>query len=223
MAEEPLTDDEQIEELKRLTREYAPVIVLGAALGVAGLFGWRYYQTYKTDQALKAASQFTQMTVAMQANDGKKARSLAEGILKDYGRTPYADQARLALARMDIEESHDAEAVAPLTAVMNESKDSQLAQIARLRLARVLIDLGKSDEALNLVADTSKAGSFAGHYHELQGDALAAKKDVAGAVAQYKLALQNPGDGGADSAIIEMKLADLGASANAPTSPAKVK
>jgi predicted negative regulator of RcsB-dependent stress response len=41
MAED-LTDDEQLEEVKRYVREYAPVLIVGALLGAGGLFGWRY-------------------------------------------------------------------------------------------------------------------------------------------------------------------------------------
>ena len=63
---------------------------------------------------------------------------------------------------------------------MNTSKDSELKQIARLRLARVLIDQGKPDDAIKLLADGSP-GSFAGRYHEVHGDALVAKKDIPGA------------------------------------------
>jgi predicted negative regulator of RcsB-dependent stress response len=42
----------------------------------------------------------------------------------------------------------------------------------------------------------------------VHGDALYAKKDIAGAIAEYNAAL-SAGDGGADSALLELKLADL--------------
>ena len=71
--------------------------------------------------------------------------------------------------------------VEPLTTVMNGSKDAELKQIARLRLARVLIDQGKADEALKLL-DLGTAGTFVGRYHEVRADALSAKKDTAGAI-----------------------------------------
>ena len=221
MAEEFLTDAEQVEEVKRLFKEYAPVIVLGVLLGGGGYFGYKYYQNYVTGRAIKAAEEFNLMGLALQTNDTKKARSLAEGIIKDYSSLPYADQARLALARIAVDEGHGAEAIAPLTEVMNNSKDSELQHIARLRLARVLIDQGKPDEALNLLT-VAQAGTFAGRYHQVRGDALLAKKDSAGAINEYKTALSSAADGGVDGSLIEMKLADLGANGDAPTTP-KVK
>jgi predicted negative regulator of RcsB-dependent stress response len=146
------------------------------------------------------------MTVAMQADDRKKSRALADGLVKDFPSSPYADQAQLAIARMNVEDDHSADAVAPLTQVMNDSKDSELKQIARLRLARVLIDQGKPDDAIKLLA-AGTPGSFAGRYHAVRGDALYAKKDIAGAIAEYSAAL-SAGDG-ADGALLELKLADL--------------
>ena len=221
MAEEFLTDAEQAEEVKRLFKEYAPVIILGVLLGGGGYFGWGYYQKYMTGRAVKAGEEFSLMSAALQVNDTKKAKSMAEGIINAYSSLPYADQARLTLARIAVDEGHDADAVAPLTEVMNNSKDSELKQIARLRLARVLVDQGKSDEALNLL-NVAGAGSFVGRYHQVRGDALLAKKDSSGAINEYKLALSAPQDGGVDNSLIEMKLADLGANGDAPTTP-KVK
>ena len=59
---------------------------------------------------------------------------------------------------------------------MNDSKDTELRHIARLRLARVLIDQGKPDDALKTLAD--EPGAFAARYHEVRGDAFLAKKDL---------------------------------------------
>jgi predicted negative regulator of RcsB-dependent stress response len=209
MAEEYLTDDEQLEAVKGFAREYAPVLLIGALLGAGGLFGWRYYQNYQNEQGLKAAAQFAQVTASLQGNDDAKSRLAADDLIKNFPSSPYADQARLVLARIDVDAGQDANAVAPLTDVMSNSKDSELRQIARLRLARVLIDQGKPDDAIKLLAE-GNPGSFAGRYHEVHGDALYAKNETAGAVTEYKAALDAGDAGGVDAAMVEMKLADLG-------------
>ena len=207
MAEEYLTDDEQLEAVKHAFKEYAPWIVGGIILGIGGWYGIQYYRSHQNEVALQAAAQFSQMATALQANDVQKSRQIADALIKNYPSSPYADQAQLTIARMDVESGHDADAVAPLTQVMNNSKDSELKQIARLRLARVLIDQGKPDDAIQLLA-SGTPGSFAGRYHEVRGDALAAKKDIPGAVAEYKASM-SAGDAGADEAVLELKLADL--------------
>jgi len=209
MAEEYLTDDEQLEAVKRHFVEYAPWIVGGLILGLGGWYGFQYYRSHQNERALQAAAQFEQMTIAMQADDHKKSRAMADALVRDFSGSPYADQAQLAIARMNVEDGHGADAVAPLTQVMDDSKDAELRQIARLRLARVLIDQGKPDDAIKLLA-AGIPGNFAGRYHAVHGDALYAKKDITGAIAEYSAAL-SAGDAGADGALLQLKLADLAA------------
>jgi predicted negative regulator of RcsB-dependent stress response len=209
MTEEYLTDDEQLEVVKRFTREYAPVLIIGALLGAGGLFGWRYYQNYQNEQGLKAAAQFAQLTTSLQGSDVAKSRQAANDLITSFPSSPYADQAKLVLARIAVDAGQDANAVAPLSEVMNNSKDTELRQIARLRLARVLIDQGKPDDAIKLLSE-GNPGSFAGRYHEVHADALYAKNDTAAAVTEYKAALDAADAGGVDAAMVEMKLADLG-------------
>jgi predicted negative regulator of RcsB-dependent stress response len=207
MAEEYLTDDEQLEAVKRAFTEYAPWILGGVVLGVGGWFGIQYYRSHQNAVAMQAADQFTQMTAALQVNDSQKSLQIAAGLIKDFPNSPYADQAQLTIARIDVDGGKAAEAVAPLTQVMSHSKDAELKQIARLRLARVLIDQGKPDEAIKTLAEGTP-GSFAGRYHAVRGDALYAKKDIPGAVAEYNQALATS-EGGAESAMLQLKLADL--------------
>jgi predicted negative regulator of RcsB-dependent stress response len=207
MAEEYLTDDEQLEAVKRAFSEYAPWILGGVVLGVGGWFGVQYYRSHQNAQAMKAAEQFTQMTAALQMNDSQKSLQIADGLIKDFPASPYADQAQLTIARIDVDSGKAGDAVAPLTQVMNNSKDAELKQIARLRLARILIDQGKPDDAIKTLAEGTP-GSFAGRYHDVRGDALYAKKDIPGAVAEYQQAL-GTSDGGAEASLLQLKLADL--------------
>lgn len=207
MAEEYLTDDEQLEAVKRAFTEYAPWILGGVVLGVGGWFGIQYYRSHQNARAMQAAEQFSQMAAALQMNDAPKSLQIANGLIKNFPSSPYADQAQLTIARIDVDSGKAAEAVAPLTEVMNNSKDAELKQIARLRLARVLIDQGKPDDAIKTLAQGTP-GRFAGRYHEVHGDALYAKKDIPGAIAEYNQALGSS-DGGADAALLQLKLADL--------------
>ena len=148
MAEEYLTDDEQLEAVKRAFTEYAPWILGGVVIGVGGWFGIQYYRSHQNAMAMQAAEQFTQMTAALQMNDAQKSLQIADGLIKNFPSSPYADQAQLTIARIDVDSGKPADAVAPLTQVMNNSKDAELKQIARLRLARILIDQGKPDDAI---------------------------------------------------------------------------
>jgi predicted negative regulator of RcsB-dependent stress response len=212
MAEEYLTDDEQLEHVKRVAAEYGPWTIGAVVLGLAVVTGYRYYQGHQDQRAFAAAAQFQAMSSAVQGNDQAKARQIADGLTKDFPGSPYTDQAQLALAGLYVDQGEDANAIAPLTAVMDHSKDAELKRVARLRLARVMIDQGKPDEALGLLSDDP--GAFAGRYHDVRGDAYLAKSDPQKAAEEYKAALAEAslGGGGMDAALLTLKIADLGLS-----------
>ena len=221
MAEDYLTDDEQVEHVKRVVAENWVWVLGGLALGAALIFGYRYYDGYRNDRALRAAAEFGDMTSALERDDRNKSRQIAAQLIKDYPNSPYADQAQLVTARLAVDDGQLANAVAPLTQVMSNSKDTELRHIARLRLARVLIDQRKPDEAIKTLAEDTP-GAFAARYHEVRGDAFYAKNDVKAALTEYQAAFL--GDAGsADSALLQLKIADLSAAAPvaaAPTAPA---
>lgn len=219
MAEDYLTDDEQLEHVKRLAAEYGPWTVGAIVLGLALVVGYRYYLSHQNALALAAATRFDGVTAAMQSGDPVKARELAESLVTAYPGSPYADQSRLALAGLYVTQGQDASAIAPLSEVMDHSKDAELRRIARLRLARVLIDQGKPDDALNLLA--GDPGAFAARYHEVRGDALYAKKDLQKAAEEYRAALAADSSGDLDAALLSLKIDDLGLPAAAPAAQAK--
>jgi predicted negative regulator of RcsB-dependent stress response len=220
MAEDLLTDDEQWEAIKLFIRENAIWLLAGVALAFAIVYGMRYYRDHRTTQEMNAAAQFDLLTAAVDANDRVGARRTAMSILTAYPASPYADQAELMLARLSVDEGQEVNAITELTHVMNESKDTQLRHIARLRLARVLIDQGKPDDAISALSAVAP-GKFEGHYHEVRGDALYAKKDVSGALREYRAALEGGDEQSPDTAVLELKIADLGAIVVPPAQKAK--
>jgi len=212
MVDEYLTDDEQAEALKTWWRENWAWVVSGIVLGIGLLSGWSYYQrstTQKSESAAAALDEFANV----QANDKAKADTLFKQLTEDYKSTPYAMQAQLLQAQQAVETNDLPRAEAALRIVMGDSKDPELAQVAKSRLARVLIEEGKSDEAL-AVLDVAKAGAFAAQFHEVRGDALYAKHDLAGARGEYETALAAyKADGQADTSLLEYKLQDVSGTA----------
>jgi len=168
---EDLSDNEREEQLRRFWAENWLWIVGGIALGLGGLAGWQYWQKSK----LNASEQDAAV---------KKAGDL-RGL---HPKSPYADQADLALARFAVDTRDFDEAAKRLRTVAETSRDHELRLIAQSRLARVLSEQGKHEEALKLL-DVTNAGSFTPLFHEIRGDVLAAKGDVAGARQAYDAAL----------------------------------
>jgi len=218
MAEDYLTDDEQLEHVKRLFAEYGPWTLGAVIVGLGLAFGYRYYNQHMNERALDASTQFGNMSAAVDGNDPARARQIADGLIKTYPHSPYADQAQLVLARLAVDANQEAGAVGPLQEVMEHSKDAELRHIARLRLARVQIDQGKPDAALQTLSDPP--GAFAARYDEVRGDAYYAKKDPVKAAELYRKALGEGDPQSMDSALLALKIADLGLAPAGSPAPA---
>jgi hypothetical protein len=135
MAEDYLTDDEQLEHVKQLFAEYGPWTFGAIVVGLGLAFGYRYYNQHMNERALDASAQFADMSAAVDGNNPVKARQIADGLIKSYPSSPYADQAQLVLARLAIDADQEAGAIGPLQEVIDHSKDVELKHIARLRRA----------------------------------------------------------------------------------------
>lgn len=185
---EDLSDNEREEQLRRFWRENWLWIVGGIALGLGGLAGWQYWQKSKLTSAEQDESSYVALLEALSKNSKDEAVKKSDDLRKLHPKSPYADQADLALARYFVD-TRDLDAAAKrLRNVADASRDPELRLIARSRLARVLSEQGKHDEALNLL-DVATAGAFTAAFHEARGDVLAAKGDSAGARQAYDAAL----------------------------------
>jgi len=156
------------------------------------------------------------MVQALERGDRSQALVDLGELEREHAGSAYTDQARLLAARVYVDNDELDKAAAELAEVSEHSKDRDLGQIARLRLARVQISQGKTDAALATVGDAAGAGAFAARYHEVRGDALYAKGDKAGALAEYRSA--QTADPATDAQLLSLKIGDL-ASAAAPATP----
>jgi len=152
------------------------------------------------------------MIEAMEKGDRTQAFVRLGELERDYPSSPYADQAKLLAARVYVEGNELDKAAQELAIVMNQSKDHELALVARMRLARVEIAQSKPDAALATL-NAAEPGAFAARYHEVRGDAWYAKGDRPAALKEYRSAAGSPDLG--DAALLDLKIADLAADAPA--------
>jgi predicted negative regulator of RcsB-dependent stress response len=201
---EDLSDIERAEQVRAFLRENLLFAVLALALGVAVVAGYRYWQAKRTGGAEQSESEYSTVITALSSGDRDRAVELSRGLRTQHAGSPYADQADLAIAKLDVARRDYEAAATLLRSVMDGANDPLLRQVARTRLARVLIQQGKHDDALALLP-IDEAGGFAALYHDLRGDALAAKGDAAAARAEYTAALDGAESSGIDSAYVALK------------------
>jgi predicted negative regulator of RcsB-dependent stress response len=209
-----LSEKEQWEQIRSWVRDNGLWVVAGVAVAVAIIGAWRWWQAHLDARGIQAGALYTQMITALEHGDRSEAFVRLGELERDHASSPYADQGKLLAARVFVEEHELDKAAHELTTVM-DSKDHALALVARMRLARVEIAQGKSDQALATL-NAAEPGAFAARYHAVRGDAYYAKGDRTTALKEYRSA-QGAVDAG-DSALLDLKIADL--TAAAPPTPA---
>lgn len=204
-----LEEQEQIDKIKDWWRDNGKLVILAvmACLLTIGAFqGWRYY---KAQQAERAAVLFGQLDQAERAGDAKKVRDIGAQIVINYGSTQYAGMAALAAAKASFLTGELEEARKTLQWVVDKAREEEMRDVARLRLAGILLDDKKYDEALKLLA-VKPRDAYAVLYEDLKGDVLGAQGKTEEARAAYRLALQKSDQTGSYRQLIELKLDALG-------------
>jgi len=202
-------EQEQLDELKAWWKQHGNLVLLAVALVVlviAGLQGWRHYQR---SQALAAATLYAQLEEADRAGDHKKLRDIAGQITSRYASTAYGTFAALSAARASFGAGDLAGAKSQLLWVMGNASEDEVRDIARLRLAGVLLDEKAYAEALKQL-EAKPLESMAGLYADLKGDVLAAQGKKADARNAYQLALDRSEAGSPYRSVVQLKLDGLG-------------
>lgn len=204
-----MTDSEREEQLRNWWRDNWSWLVSGIALGILLLAGWRYWAGLQQENAAEAGGLYRQMLAASGGNDFGTMERLQQQLADDHGSTPYVDQASLLLARMYVETGQYDRAAPLLRSVMEGSDDDELREVARLRLARVLIEQDMPADALALLP-AGVQGPFAPLALEIRGDALHATGDIEAARSAYAAALTaDSAAGGVSRELLQLKLQDL--------------
>lgn len=204
-----LEEQEQLAELKAWWKDHGTYVVLAiaaCAVALAGYQGWRHY---RHSQAAAAAALYAQLDEADRARDRNKVRDLAAQLAGNYGSTPYGALGAMAAARVSFESGDLADAKTRLAWALEHAREDAVKDVARLRLAAVLLDEKNYPEALKTL-DSKPPDAMAGLYADLRGDILVAMGNHAEARNAYQLALDKSEGGSPYRATVQLKLDALG-------------
>ncbi len=214
--DELLTDQQQADRVKGWLRSNGPFLAGGIILGLGILFGWNQWQGWGGQRAELASDFYEEFMVTARSNQIETAELQLADLVREFGSSPYVDQARLVMAKLYLDRSLPEKAAEQLEAVVDKATTPEIRNIARLRLARVLIYQEQYDAALKALPDPG-ARSFRPAFHEIRGDAYAALGRHAEARSEYQQAL-TAGVGAAviDASYVQAKLDALGVPDGAP-------
>jgi predicted negative regulator of RcsB-dependent stress response len=205
MAVYDLEEQEKIDELKAWWSKYGTLIVIGLAVfaaSIAGVQAWKYYQNQKVGQV---AELFDSLLQVQTSGDAKKINDAAGLVMEGFPSSGYASRAAMISARGSFDAGDLQNAKSRLQWVLDNSKEDELKSLARLRLASILLDEKKYDDALRIL-ETKHGTSFDGLYADLKGDVLSAAGRIPEARVAYQTALDKIGGKGTYFNIVQMKL-----------------
>lgn len=183
-------EEQEINEIKSWWKENYKSVILAAVLGIGGVSGWNFWQSYQVNKAQEMSAQYEQI---LYSQDDAAKNAQIEAFVKANGKTAYAalallDQAKNAAVKQDY-----AQAESALKQAISQSPDEIFSSIAALRLAEVQLQQSQWDNAkasLDLVKDPVWNGRKA----LLAGEIALAKGDKTTAQQQFETALQNGSD-----------------------------
>jgi predicted negative regulator of RcsB-dependent stress response len=211
MSTELMDEHEQAERVRAWLRENGASIVTGIALALGGLFGWQWWQQNQVERVYTAATQYQAMRDAVERQDRDGAEAMAQSLINDFARSPYALFAMLQQADLQIDAGETAAARDTLARAVEQARNPALADLARVRLARVQLADGDAQGALATL-DASGSDGFLAVVGELRGDALAVLGRRDEAREAYAAAVAALDEFAPGRRLVEMKLVDAGGS-----------
>jgi predicted negative regulator of RcsB-dependent stress response len=208
MVDEYLSEREQAEQLRQWLRENWIWLLAGVALTVGGYYGYRWWESRGAERSLEAGARLAAMLGAIGAGKKDEGQKIAGELTGQYADTPYADQAELVLARLDVDSGNLSGAEARLARVAADSRDPDLRVVARLRLARVQLAQGRYDDALASL-DAVATPAVDARVLELRGDVKLAQGEKAAALGLWRQAEAAAGADPAAGAQVDTELLRL--------------
>lgn len=209
MSSLDLQEQEQVEELKAWWKENGKWVVGAVVIGLLSFAGIRLWKNYQSGQAADAAKLYAEVEKQVATNDAKRISDATDALVSRYPGSAYAPRAQLKAAQASLQARDDAHAKVQLQWVIEHASETGLQDTARLKLASVLLDEKKYDDALKQL-DAAHPESFTGLYADLKGDVLSAQGKVAEARAAYQLAYDKTDVKSVYRNLIQLKMDGLG-------------
>lgn len=184
------TEEQQVDAIKQFWKDYGSSILIGAVVGLGGLYGWNYYSDMKVAQAEEASQAFNQLTT--QSPDEAAMLAGAAEFAKNHDQKGYQALLDLILAKSAVDAKDYPKAEDALKKVIAAKPGASLDMIATLRLARVQAEQGQIGTAIATLDQVTEQ-AFVAQREELKGDFFARQGEVEKAKTAYQAAMDNGG------------------------------
>jgi len=204
-----LQEQEQIDALKAFWAKYGNLIMWTLTLVLALFAAWTWWQKMERDKASVASTMYGELQSAAAAGDAKRAGQILGDMKSKAAKTTYTELGALLAAKTEVDKGDTADAIANLQWVAQNGNDENAA-VAHLRLAGLLADAKKYDDALKELA-LVKPASFAALVADRRGDIALAQGRKDAAVKDWKVAYEGLPETAQYRILVQAKLTAQGA------------
>ncbi|MFK0571851.1 YfgM family protein [Endozoicomonas sp.] len=218
------SDEEQVELLKNLWKDYGQPAVLGIAITLAAVSGYKYWQKMQHQTIAEASSLYQNLldTLSVEQQNQFSVPPLSEeqkatvnhvvsSLKNDYADSQYAAYATLFLAQQQVQDNQLSAARASLEWVLAQKPVPEIQTTASVRLARVLLSesSGNGQQVLDMLTTLNAGKSYEATVESAKGDAYLALGDRKQAEMAYRKAVDSAQENGLNRPLLQLKLDDL--------------
>tara|TARA_B100000586_G_scaffold35422_1_gene22772 strand:+ start:1885 stop:2550 length:666 start_codon:yes stop_codon:yes gene_type:complete len=204
--DENLTDQQRAEVVKQWLKDNGLSILFSIGLGISAYFGLQFYQQNQLQESESASRLYAEVEFALKQQRMAQAQNLLQEMDNNFSGSPYQQQSHLAMAKLHMDSLDYDNAIIQLEFVMENARDESFQHIARLRIARIMIEQDELDGALALLDSvTASPIAYTPYYEGVKGDIYTALGQLEKAKVAYSLALDSLEPGNFDFDFIKMK------------------
>ena len=200
------TEEQQVDAIKQWWKDNGNTLVIGAVVGLAGLWGWRFYNESVIEGQEKASQAYNDMLVTFEAQGTEAELDNVQQFITENSDSNYAVLASLLLAKEAVAKQDFELAKTQLTQLQSQNSYAPLNPLINLRLARVEVELGQFDEALSTLAKITEQG-FVAKAEQVKGNVYLKQGNIDNARSAFQSAID--ASAGRIDPILQLQFDDL--------------
>ena len=207
-----LEEQEQLAEFKHFWNQYGNLITWILILVFGSVAAWNGYQYWQRSRAAQAAVLYDEVERAAAGGDAARLDRVFADMKDKFGKTIYASQAALLVAKNAVDRQQPGTARTALAWTVQQASDDGYKALARLRLSALQLDAKAYDEAL-VTLDDAFPHEFEPLAADRKGDIYLLQGKKAEAIQAYRKAYKGLSERLDYRRLVEVKLTSLGVDA----------
>jgi predicted negative regulator of RcsB-dependent stress response len=192
------------ERVKQWWKRYGNLATILLIVVLALIAGSQFFHRQTAQKDANASVLYDNLLAVYANKHSDEVSATAQQLIQTYPNTPYATFAAFIAAKAAIENGQVSAAVTPLQWAVSHASSNTLASMARIRLARVYIETGAPQQAIDTLTDIKS--EFRAEADFFKGQAYAALQNTPEAVKAYQQALSEAEPGSPLAHLIAMAL-----------------